>query len=82
MSYDYAPVRRPLGLADRILTLLGFSVKDKSSLCTDRMAALDDPATRKALAHLPSHLLRDIGVTAINTPDPRVEGEALRKHLW
>ncbi|MBD9525641.1 hypothetical protein [Paracoccus sp. PAR01] len=79
--------RQPQGFADRLLTLIGLRERDKPTLCvseTDRFAALDDPATRKALSVLPPHLLRDIGV---NTPDDGhhgqpVEGDALRKYLW
>lgn len=59
---------------------------DKPSLspCLDRMAALDNPATRKALADLPEHLLRDIGVadTRSDAAAPSQEGDALRRHLW
>ncbi|KRW94734.1 DUF1127 domain-containing protein [Paracoccus sp. MKU1] len=70
------------------LTRLLFGVlrRDKPSLspCIDRMAALDHPATRKALADLPEHLLRDIGVadTRSDTASPSQEGDALRRHLW
>ncbi len=82
MSHDYAPFRRPMPLAARILAFIGFTAADKPSLCTDRMAALDDPTTRRALAELPPHLLSDIGVVADPGPATRIEGEALRKHLW
>ncbi|MDF3854872.1 DUF1127 domain-containing protein [Paracoccus sp. P2] len=60
--------------------------RDKPSLspCLDRMAALDHPATRRALADLPEHLLRDIGVTDTRSDaaTPSQDGEALRRHLW
>lgn len=82
MPHDYAPLRQPLGLATRLLTFLGLVTTDKSCLCADRMAALDDPATRKAIAHLPPHMLRDIGVPGPSAASARVEGEALRRHLW
>ncbi|MFH5773849.1 hypothetical protein ACHFJ0_06305 [Paracoccus sp. NGMCC 1.201697] len=78
--------RQPRGLADRLLMLLGFRKAGDPCLrnvVTDRYAALDDPVTRKALADLPPHLLRDVGVS-VDTPDRSqpVEGEALRKYLW
>lgn len=81
-----APNRQPHGLADRLLTLFGLGGRNKPTLCvsaTDRFTALEDPVTRKALAELPPHLLRDIGVS-IETPDhgSATEGDALRKHLW
>jgi hypothetical protein len=67
--------------------LFGVLRRDKPSLspCADRMAALDHPATRKALADLPSHLLRDIGVADMRSEAgtaPLQEGDALRRHLW
>jgi hypothetical protein len=49
------------------------------------MSALDDPETRRAIADLPEHLLRDIGVRnqRIRQPDPETpDGEALRRHMW
>lgn len=70
------------GLARLFQALRGH--KPVLSVCTDRMAALDDPRTRRALAYLPPHILQDIGVTdnrdAATTPLP--EGEALRRHFW
>ncbi|WP_246184786.1 hypothetical protein [Paracoccus aestuariivivens] len=75
-------------LTDRILMLFGFGGRDKQDLyvtTSDRMAALDDPATRKALAELPPHLLQDIGVSG-SAPQrggtQSVDGEVLRKYLW
>lgn len=87
MSDQFLSTRPPMGFAARILAAFGYSAADKASLCTsDRMAALDDPATRKALADLPQHLLRDIGVIGHALPDGPAEdpsgGEALRRHLW
>ncbi|GLK62992.1 MULTISPECIES: DUF1127 domain-containing protein [Paracoccus] len=77
--------QRPLfsGLARM---LFGVLRRDKPGLssCPDRMAALDHPETRKALAELPPHLLRDIGASdarSDTTPVPQ-EGDALRRHLW
>ncbi|WP_134679833.1 DUF1127 domain-containing protein [Paracoccus ravus] len=81
-----ATKRQPHGLADRLLTLIGLREQIKPNQCvseTDRFAALDDPATRKALAELPPHLLRDVGV---NVEQPRHDmmqvGDSLRKYLW
>ncbi|MTH33938.1 hypothetical protein GL279_04925 [Paracoccus limosus] len=82
MPHDYAPARQPLGFAARILTFLGLVTEDKSCLCTDRMAALDDPATRRAIAHLPAHLLHDIGAVPPTASVMPVEGEALRRYMW
>ncbi|CAM3350077.1 protein of unknown function [Paracoccus aminovorans] len=69
-----------------IRLVLGVLRRDKPTLsvCPDRMAALDDPATRKALADLPAHLLRDIGVPDMRSTEaaPPQEGDALRRHLW
>ena len=77
------------GLFRRLSAMLGFTAANKQGVScrTDRMAALNDPATRRALAELPPHLLMDIGVvsqahcergTATTPPD----GEALRRHMW
>ncbi len=77
------------GLIRRLSVLLGFAVANKQTVScrADRMAALNDPATRRALAELPPHLLMDVGVvsqahretgTATTPPD----GEALRRHMW
>lgn len=75
------------GIFRRIAAILRLPFGDKQALsvCADRMAALNDPSTRRALAGLPQHLLRDIGVkdarideAPVNSP----EGEALRRHLW
>lgn len=83
MSDHSLLARQPLGLVARILAAFGLPVADKPSLCpTDRMAALDDPATRKALADLPPYLLRDVGVIGHVAPDHPAEGDALRRHLW
>ena len=78
---------RPEGIwAGLTRRLAGLRRGDKPSLsqCRDRMAALDDPATRKALADLPAHLLRDIGVPDMRSTEaaPQQEGDALRRHLW
>ena len=84
MSHDLAnPLRqRRLGLG--LFRFFGLQPRDKQglSVCRDRMAALDDPQTRRALADLPSHILRDIGVVELRPDAPSVEGEALRRHLW
>ena len=81
MPYDNTPIRRPWGLADRLMMLLGRRAHDNFR-CQDRMAALDDPATRHALKDLPDHILRDIGAEVHASTRADVEGEALRKHLW
>lgn len=80
--------RRPHGLADRLLTAIGFRRRPDALInrcAPDRFAALDDPATRKALSKLPPHLLRDIGLND-SAPehgyDLPAEGDALRKHFW
>lgn len=83
MSEHYLSTRQPLGLTARILTALGLAPVAKTSLCTtDRMAALDDLATRKALADLPPYLLSDIGIIGHDQPETCVDGQALRHHLW
>ena len=53
------------GLFRRLSAMLGFTAANKQGVScrTDRMAALNDPATRRALAELPPHLLKDIGLT-------------------
>ena len=61
MSHDFAEIRQPQGLATRLMTFLGLRPRDKSCLCADRMTALDHPSTRRAIAHLSPHMLRDIG---------------------
>ncbi|SMO91962.1 hypothetical protein [Paracoccus laeviglucosivorans] len=84
MAQNFATERQTIGFADRLLMLLGLKTTDKQTLCADRMSALDDPATRQALADLPEHLLWDIGVISA-APDKvmkPVEGEALRRHMW
>ncbi|MTH64639.1 hypothetical protein GL284_10175 [Paracoccus sp. DK608] len=83
MARNIATERQTTGFAERILMLLGLGKTDKQTLCTDRMSALDDPATRQALAGLPEHILRDVGVISA-APDKvtPVEGQALRDHLW
>ena len=75
------------GLFRRLSVMLGFAAADKPAIspCPDRMSALNDPATRRALAELPAHLLLDIGVRDQRHSEPRTdapEGEALRNHLW
>lgn len=52
------------GFVLRLATVLGLRKTNKQGLSRscDRMSALDDPATRRALAGLPEHLLHDIGV--------------------
>lgn len=85
MSHDFAEIRQPQGLATRLMTFLGLCRRDKSCLCADRMAALDHPSTRRAIAHLPPHMLRDIG--AVDAAPhrhamPYVPGQALRDHSW
>ena len=75
------------GLFRRLSALLGLAGTNKQALScsTDRMSALNDPATRRALAELPAHLLLDIGVRDQRHSEPRTdapEGEALRNHLW
>ncbi|MCV2447794.1 hypothetical protein [Paracoccus sp. DMF] len=84
MSHDLANSRPQGWLGRRLFRLFGLEPRDKQglSLCRDRMAALDDPRTRRAIADLPSHLLRDIGVVELRPGDTAVEGEALRRHLW
>lgn len=85
MSHDFAEIRQPQGLATRLMTFLGLRPRDKSCLCEDRMAALDHPATRRAIANLPPHMLRDIGaVDAAPRPQTTrdVPGQALRDHSW
>ena len=83
--FAHAPIRHPLGLANRLLRAIGLHRPDPHPAATDRFAALDDPATRKALKDLPAHLLWDIGVSD-STPghdcSQTPEGEALRKYLW
>jgi len=83
--FDNIISRQPMGLAGRLLSLIGLGDRGASK-CTaiepDRFAALDDPATRKALSDLPPHLLRDIGVSATAAALEEVEGSALRKYLW
>lgn len=86
MSRDLA-TRAPSGLFRRLSNLLGFDAVDKQSLsrCADRMTALDDPATRRALADLPPELLLDIGVRDLShhLPMPELpDGDALRRHMW
>lgn len=86
MSHDVANTFR-LGLFGRIAQTLGLRQNDKQPLstCYDRMQALDDRETRRAIANLPPHLLRDIGVLGYRREDsrhPTPEGEALRRHLW
>lgn len=84
MSHDLAnPLRqRRLGLG--LFRFFGLEPRDKQglSVCRDRMSALDDPQTRRAIAGLPAHLLRDIGVVELRSDPAPIEGEALRKHLW
>lgn len=83
MAYHLATERQATGLAARFLALFGLKMTNKQTLCVDRMAALDDPATRRALADLPAHLLLDIGaVSAAPGKTPEVEGAALRHHMW
>lgn len=89
MSHDFAEIRQPQGLVTRIMTFLGLRPVDKSSLCEDRMSALDHPATRRAIANLPPHMLRDIGaVDAAPHPKPartaasQIPGQSLRDHSW
>lgn len=66
--------------------LLALIHRDKPVLSRPRGRgeALDDPRTRRALAHLPPHILRDIGVTDNRADDaaPADEGDALRRHFW
>lgn len=86
MPRELAAPLRP-SLVRRLARLLLSRPGDKQTLsfCTNRMAALDDPQTRRALAGLPPHLLRDIGVhdaCSDNAPIEPPEGEALRRHLW
>ncbi len=84
MSHDLAnPLRqRRHGLG--LFRFFGLEPRDKQglSVCRDRMSALDDPQTRRALAGLPAHILRDIGVVELRPDAPPAEGDALRKHLW
>lgn len=75
------------GLFRRLSAMLGFATADKPAIspCPDRMSALNDPATRRALADLPPHLLVDIGVRGQSRFEPQTnapEGEALRNHMW
>ncbi|MFC3528441.1 hypothetical protein ACFOMH_09665 [Paracoccus mangrovi] len=86
MSHDVANTFR-LGLFGRIAQTLGLRQNDKQPLSSryDRMQALDDRETRRAIANLPPHLLRDIGVLGgrrVDSRHPTPEGEALRRHLW
>ena len=87
MSHDVANTFR-LGLFGRIAQTLGLRQNDKQPLSSryDRMQALDDRETRRAIANLPPHLLRDIGVPGGDRQQddrhPTPEGEALRRHLW
>jgi hypothetical protein len=86
MFHDLAtPVQT--GLFRRLSVMLGFAAADKPAIspCPDRMSALNDPATRRELAKLPSHLLEDIGVRDQRPSEPRTDrpdGEALRNHMW
>ena len=86
MSHDLANSRPQGWLGRGLFRLFGLGPRDKQALspCRDRMAALDDPRTRRAIADLPSHLLRDISVVELRHghAGPGVEGEALRRHLW
>ena len=71
----------------RLSAMLGLDVTNKQAVsnCADRMSALSDPATRRALADLPAHLLLDIGVRVQSPHTPPTvspEGEALRNHMW
>lgn len=86
MTRNIATERRTIGFVERLFTLLGLMRQDKQTICmtkVDRMAALDDPATRRALADLPQHVLKDIGIVQAS---PRktltVEGDDLRRHMW
>lgn len=80
----------PTGLFRRLAAMLDLRSVNKQALscCTDRMAALNDPATRRALAELPPHLLRDVGVVDQGQHEPGADlttqppGEALRNHMW
>lgn len=84
MSHNLAnPLRqRRYGLG--LFRFFGLQPRDKQGLSVshDRMSALDDPHTRRVLAQLPAHVLRDIGVVELRPAAPPVAGEALRKHLW
>lgn len=82
MSRHIAYARKSFGLSQIIAFLRGD--KQTVSPCVDRMAALDDPRTRKALAGLPAHLLRDIGAVDVReqVAQPPAEGQALIRHLW
>lgn len=85
MSHDFAEIRQPQGLVNRLMTVLGVRPRDKSCLCEDRMEALNDPATRRAIAGLPAHMLRDIGALDAaphQQPVRHVPGRALRDHSW
>lgn len=88
MSHDLANPQRQRRLGLGLFRFLGLEPGDKQALspCRDRMAALDDPRTRRALAGLPAHLLRDIGVVELrqgaDSAGDAVQGEALRRHLW
>lgn len=86
MFRDLATATRP-GLFRRLATMLGRWSDDKQTVsCSlDRMSALNDPATRRALAKLPPHLLRDVGTVDQGRHEPATdtpEGEALRRHMW
>lgn len=75
------------GFVLRLATVLGLRKTNKQGLSRscDRMSALDDPATRRALAGLPEHLLHDIGAGSLAANPPAhdlPEGEALRQHSW
>lgn len=85
MTRNIATERRTVGFAERLFMLLGLMRQDKQTVYltkVDRMAALDDPATQKALAHLPQHLLLDIGIVNASPMTTKVEGDALRHHMW
>lgn len=86
MSRDLAEYPAPTRLALGLARLFGRLSRDKQALsaCNDRMAVLDDPATRRALANLDAHTLRDIGVVDLRRQDApvSVDGESLRRHLW
>lgn len=86
MPHNHAPVATT-NLFRRLVRRLTLRMSDKQALSvsTDRMTALDDPRTRRALAGLPVHLLRDVGVQDARSDTAQIdppEGEALRRHLW
>lgn len=81
MSFNYTDTPRSRGLVAKILSFCGIGRGDKPCLYRSRMDALDDPATRKALAGLSPHALRDIGVHQ-TAPSRPVAGDALRQHMW